>query len=71
LPGYLQPQDEDGQRHHHGQGGVDAERRPHRDDGFELPGFTPDEGVDQLLDMVVSVGRPAGHRPAKALGTPA
>jgi hypothetical protein len=24
---------------------------PNRDDGLELPGFTPDEGVDQLLDM--------------------
>jgi hypothetical protein len=24
---------------------------PHRHDGFELPGFAPDESVDQLLDL--------------------
>src|SRR5512132_3239192 len=35
---------------------MDAERRPYRDDGLELPGLTPDESVDQLLD----VGREGG-----------
>jgi hypothetical protein len=30
---------------------MDAERCPHRDERLELPGFAPDEGVDQLLDV--------------------